>query len=427
MAQSPYRVAGTTLALLMAALAFGHATSQFLRNSVGVIAPDLAAELGLNAGEIGLLSSAFFFTFALSQIPVGIAIDRYGPRATMIVSMMFAVIGCVVFATAHSPIHLIVARAIIGIGCSSLLMAPLAVISSWFARSSISTMVGLLLAFGNLGTVFTSAPFSWVIEKIGWRGGFLGVAAATALAALLILVVIRDQPPGAPSHSGNMTLRGAVFGMRDVVRTPSFVPLFAINLANYAVFATIFGVWAGPWLADVYGIGLVERGQMLMILALSQALTFAVWGPLDRVFGSYKVPILTGTVFNLSLLAIVIVRPDMPVGWIGFWFAGIGAASSYSSLIQAHGRSLFPDHLAGRGVTLLNFGTMTGVFLQQAITGAVIARYPAELVDGRLVYPAEAYRAAYAVLAVTLAVAALIYSRARDPAAEARRAGATKG
>src|ERR1044072_1075705 len=122
----PISVGAPHAILLVGTLAAIYLVSQFLRNSVGVIAPDLAREIGLGAAEIGLLSSAFFFSFAAAQIPLGIALDRYGPKRCMLLCAAVALLGTVLFALATTPTGLVTARILMGLGSSCYLMAPLA-------------------------------------------------------------------------------------------------------------------------------------------------------------------------------------------------------------------------------------------------------------------------------------------------------------
>ena len=131
--------------------------SQFLRNSVGVIAPNLASEIQLSAAELGLLSSVYFLMFGLAQIPLGIALDRFGPKPCLLVSAVIAVAGCVVFAFAHSVTGLVLGRALLGLGTASFLMAPLALYARWFPPAQFSTITGLQLGVGTLGSLIATA------------------------------------------------------------------------------------------------------------------------------------------------------------------------------------------------------------------------------------------------------------------------------
>ncbi len=168
----------------------------FLRNSVGVIAPDLAAEIGLTPIEIGLLSSIYFFVFAATQLPLGVALDRFGPKLCMLVSIGFTVLGCVLFAVAHEAGGLVAARALLGFGTASFLMAPVALYARWFPPERFSTFAGIQLGLGSLGAIFATAPLAFATASFGWRMTFLGVGVCAALIGVLVWLIVTDDPPG---------------------------------------------------------------------------------------------------------------------------------------------------------------------------------------------------------------------------------------
>lgn len=406
-----------TVVLLVAAMAVIHIVSQFVRSSVGVIAPDLARDMGLGAAGIGLLSSAFFLGFAGAQIPLGVAIDRWGPRLTMSVSMGVAVIGIILFAVAPSAEIMVFARALTGVGCASFFIGPLAIYSRWFRPEHFSSFVGIQLGISGLGVLGATAPLAYSAGAIGWRMTFVIVAGIAAVVGLFVYLVARDDPPGRARPKPTESLRTSFAALGEVVRVRSFLPVFAMQFAGYSTFLTIFGLWAGPYLAHVYGYDLDRRGEVLLLLAVTHLIASAAWGPADRLFGNYKVPAVIGagmTVVALGWLA-----------WIGqpgegallVWFVVFGSFASCTAVITAHGRSLFASEVVGRGLTLMNLGTMGGVFTMQAVTGVVVGLFDAP--DG--VYPVDAYRAAFAFQAFVLAAATAIYLAAHDPWREGRR------
>jgi MFS family permease len=387
--------------------------SQFLRNSIGVIAPNLAAELSLSASEIGVLSSTFFFAFAGAQIPLGIALDRYGPKACMLVCSVIAIAGAVLFALATSPWILIVARALMGIGSSCYLMAPLALYAKRYAPDRFSMLVGLQLGLGSVGTLLATAPLAWSTAAIGWRATFLVVAGIVGAMGVLVALVVRSEKESEPHH--NETFGESIAGVMEALRTPSVVPLFMMQLATYSSFVLIVGLWGGPYLTHIYGYDLTSRGDILFLAAAGQIAGAFVLGPLDRVFGNYKVPVFVGLVLTALFLGALSVFGRMPVAWTVVCFIGVGFFSAYTSILIAHGKSLFAPRLVGRGMTLLNMGTMGGVFLTQTVSGLVIDLFPR--VNGG--YPIEAYRLVFALQFAFLLVAGMAYLAAHDPRARA--------
>jgi MFS family permease len=395
---------------LVATLISIYIVSQFLRNSIGVIAPNLAEELGLSPAEIGLLSSTFFLTFAAVQIPLGMALDRFGPRICLVVGAAVTVVGAIVFACAASPGLLIFARALLGLGTAGSFVASLAVYARRFPPDRFATLAGLQVGIGTVGALIATAPLAFSTATIGWRGSFIGVAAFTFLIGLLIAVVVKDDAPSAGSR--RETLRESLFGILAVMRTPSVGRLFVMNLVAYSTFGLIVGLWGGPYLTHIYGYDLEQRGNVLLIAVLTQIVGSMLWGPLDRLTGSHKLPVLVGagtTAAALGYLALVgTLTPFMLVAS----FAAFGFVTAYGPVLVAHGKALFAFHQVGRGLTVLNMGTMGGTFLAQTISGFVIGLFPTGP-DGA--YELSAYRLVFGLQAGFILLTTFIYFGSRDP------------
>src|SRR4051794_20999682 len=394
---------------LVGTLAAIYLVSQFLRNSVGVIAPDLANEIGLSAGEIGLLSSAFFFSFATAQVPLGIAIDRSGPKRCMRVCAVIALLGPLEFSIAPTPAGLITARILMGLGSSCYLMAPLALYARRFAPERFTVLAGIQMGIGTIGTLFVTAPLAFASATIGWRATFFCVAGLVVVCTGLIAVLVReDAAEDAPAARGE-TLRENFAGIAEVMRMRGFWPLFLMNLVSYSSYAIIVGLWGGPYLAHVYGYGLTVRGDLLMLPAISQIIGVVAWGHAQRVTGSYKPLVLAGafmTAAALGLLAVI----GKPEPWmLVTWLAVFGFLPAFLPVLIAHGRSLLPPHLVGRGMTLFNIGSMGGTFVAQFASGALIDLFAP--VAGA--YPLDAYRAVFAAQALAVLLVCGIYTTMR--------------
>ena len=405
----PAAISRREAGILGGSLASIYVVSQFLRNSIGVIAPNLASELQLSAGEIGVLSSAFFFAFASAQIPLGVALDRYGPKNCMLVCAIIATAGAVLFALGNNPVLLVIARILMGLGSSCYLMAPLALYARRFDAHRFATLVGIQMGVGTLGTLAATAPFAWAVAAIGWQQTFLAVGGVMVLAGLLVAVIIKDdgQQGGAPRES----LRESLAGTLEALRAPSVGRLFLMHLTAYSSFVIVVGLWGGPYLTHIYGYSLIERGDMLFLAVVAQIVGAILWGTTDRLFNSYKIPVLTGALLTAAAMAYVAIFGTLsPLGLV-LWIVAVGVFTAYTPVLIAHGKTLFPPHLVGRGMTLLNMGTMGGVFIFQTLSGFVIDMFPVN--DG--VYSLAAYRAVFALQALCVVAGCVGYLRARDP------------
>ncbi|MBI3436049.1 MAG: MFS transporter [Proteobacteria bacterium] len=408
------------LVTLVAILSGVYMVGQLLRNSVGVIAPDLAQELALSASQIGILSSAFFFAFAAVQLPLGIALDRYGPKRCMLTCSVAVVAGALLFAAATSPAALVGARILMGLGTSCYLMAPLALFARQFSANRFAMLAGLQLGFGSIGTLLATAPLAFSAAAIGWRATFVGIAVVMLAAAVLIAIIVRDDPArdvhARDEHShaeiaGRESLRDGLRGLVEVLRTDSVGRLFFVHVTTYAGYILIVGLWGGPYLTHVYGYGLTERGNFLLIPAITQAAGMIVWGMADRLFGGYKIPVLIGAGLTISSLVVIAAGGKLPPLALCIVLALFGFFAAYSAQVIAHGKALFPKHLVGRGLTVLNMGSMGGVFFSQAVSGVVIDLFP----TAGGANPLAAFQTVFLLQAAFILASCIVYLRAREP------------
>jgi MFS family permease len=184
-----------------------------------------------------------------------------------------------------------------------------------------------------------------------------------------------------------------------------------MHLSCYSSFALFVGLWGGPYLSHVYGFGLHERGGLLLIPAVAQIAGAFLWGPMDRVFGCYKTPVVLGSALTAAALVAIGMAGVLPLPLLLLWMLLFGLLSAYTPVVIAHGKAvLAPQHI-GRGLTLFNMATMGGVFITQSVSGLVINLFPA--FDGR--YPLSAYRAVFMLQAAFIVTAIIVYLGAFDP------------
>jgi MFS family permease len=404
----------TTLALvtLVGVLASATAISQFFRNSVGVIATTLASELHLTADQLGLLTSSFFLIFALCQVPVGIVIDRYGPRAAMLGSSLFVAAGSATFALAADNAGLVAGRLLLGIGCSTLLMGPLVIYARAFPPQTFATLTGVQISISSLGTLGATAPLALATANWGWRSAFLATTLIAAVLTILIAIVTRGPASGPVAGAPRETVAATLQGVKRATRVPGFWRLFLIQFATYSTFGLFIGLWGGPYLAHIHGADLPMQGTLLFVTALFQIAGTLFWGFADRIVKAYRpVTITAGTLSIAAMVVLILAGHQLDRFGIGLVVAFLGFVCAFTPVILAHGKSLFPPDLTGRGMALLNMGTMSGSFITQWVSG-----YAVKWVAGpALVYPLGAFQLAFALQTALLLIAVLVYAGAPDP------------
>ena len=402
---------------MLAVLGLAYIVSQFLRHSPSVIGPNLMTDLDIQAAQLGGLGAAFFIAFALSQIPAGILLDHWGPRKSIIRLMGLAVIGTPLFAFAKSYELLLLARILMGIGCSTILMGAIVLFGRWFAESQTASLTGLILAMGGLGQIGTTAPLAWATGKWGWDGAMAGFAVIAAIIMGLVILFLREAPKGEiaprPTTAGQpaaRVLRESLKGLGTVLRHPELPKLMPMQFVAYGSVMAVIALWAGPWLSHVYGLDLEQRGLILMGVTILVVLSQLTYPQLDRIMNSRKRPILIGSISAFVVLMLMALWRDLPLTGAIILLCGLALCSGYFSILMAHSRSLFDAAHAGRGVTTFNAANMGGVAFLQWLGGIIL-----EWVDGDvLIHSADGYRWVFFVIAFALLAGLVVYSWVDD-------------
>ena len=399
------------VARMVVVLSLLFAAGQFHRASGSVVAPELVRDLGLGPGDLGAMAASLFFVAALAQVPIGLWLDRYGPRRTMASLLGFGLVGTLLFATAHSVPVLILSRVLIGFGFASVMMSAFVVYSRWVTPDRFATVVSWTVALGGVGAVSATLPLAWAVETVGWRTTFLGLAAVVAALWVSGWLTVRDAPPSyQPTAGPPQGLAENLAGLWQVVRHRRFHFILGMWVVAYAPPMTILGLWGGPYLRDVHGLDGVERGYALLAMAVAGLVGMIAFGPLDRIFGTRKWVVLPAATSVAVALGVLGLWPRPSLGWAILLFVAINFLQQYYVVLSAHCRATFPDHLVGRASTTLNLVAITGVAVMQQLVSLVIGWF--EPVAG--VVPEHAYRTGFLAMAVCVAAAVLLYLRSTD-------------
>lgn len=394
---------------LIAALCVGYVASQFYRTANAAIAPDLMRELSISPESMGAITGVFFLAFAVMQIPAGILLDRFGPRRVMSGLLLSAVAGSLVFATADGTLGLGIGRGLMGAGCAAGLMGSMVVFARWFPQKYFATLAAVIFSVGGTGNLMATTPLAVVSEEIGWRGAFTGMAAITVGMAAVLFFVLRDAPPGHPVTSGPPeTPRQILAGLGQVLRDKRIWLICAMQAVAYPIVMTIIALWAGPYLDEVYGLDAITRGNVLLALNVAMIGGVLIYGQVDRIFDSRKWVAVSGAALTIVVLAVMAIMPAWRLWQIIALLVLFVALGGYQMSLHAHTRSIMPDHLVGRGLTVQNTAAFVGVFAMQLASGYIVGAFEGA---GD---PALPYRVVFAFLGASTLVALLIYLRIED-------------
>ena len=361
--------------------------SFLFRTINATIAAPLTSEFGLEAGDLGLLTSVYFLFFAAAQIPVGIILDRYGPRRIQSALLVAVAAGAAVFSAADNFWLLLAGRALIGLGVAAALTAGLKALVIWFPKERVPFLNGLMIMLGALGAVTATLPVEALLMDMGWRRIFEISAAISACCALLILVVV----PEAPSTDSNATIPIAE-GLRMVYSDRRFWRLAPLSASCIGTAWALQGLWAAPWLVDVgaFDRASVMRHLFIMAVALSAgALLLGIMADRLRQRG-VKVQTLLAIVAAVFIMAQLALMARFPLPPYFLWavVAAVGAATVLSYSILA---DYFPKELVGRANAALNVFHIAGAFVVQYGIGLVLQFWTPQ--DGH--YPEIAFQCAF--------------------------------
>ena len=381
-----------TFLLVLLPFSGGYFLSYLYRTVNSVISGDLVRDIGLSAADIGLMTSVYLLTFALFQVPLGVLLDRFGPRRVNAALLLAAAAGAGLFAIGDDGATLIAGRALIGLGVSACLMGSFKVITQWYPPERWPICNAVIMTAGGLGAVAGTAPVEWALDVTDWRGVFLALAALTVLVSLVIFFVVPDRTEGVSQSS----LRDQLKEMGTVYRSAAFRALAPIVVAATAANLAIQGLWAGPWLRDVGGLDRDSVVATLAILNIGLMLGVMLTGfvaavgrklslTLGQLMGGYTV------IFCGLQLLIVLDAPVPPtILWFLFGFFSYGMIYSYP-MLAGH----FPLAYAGRANTAINMVAFIGGFAAQYAIGAIIDQFDNPGPDS---YAPEAYVAAFGAL-----------------------------
>lgn len=360
-------------------LAFVNVLNQASRAMLAVIGPLLALEFSLSASDLGLLAAVLFVAYAGAQLPVGVALDRYGARRVQTVLAALSGAAFLLCALADGVVMLGIGRFLTGIGIAAGLMAMLKANTQWFPKARIAAMTGSGIFIGGLGGMMATLPLQAMLPLVGWRGGFAVLAVMSFAIAAWIWISVADAPPGhAKPPTRGLVSEVKAFG--PIFTNPYFTRFVPAIIVLSGLNFVYQGLWAGPWLRDVAGFDAEARAIVLFAYACGMAGGSLGNGQAASFFQArghspMLVPCIAMGV-QISLQALLIFHPPMSLWalclvWFIFAFSGSAGPMGYAAVGQR-----FTAEFAGRVATAINGSMLVLVFILQYVIGAIIDLWP---------------------------------------------------
>lgn len=387
--------------------------SQFYRVSNAVIAPQLLNDLLIDTRGLGLLSASFFYAFALTQIPIGLLLDKIGPRSMMTALSAMGIFGAVIFSWADSMTLGVTGRVLLGVGMACNLMGTYKLLTLWFSPKAFATLAGIVVALGTAGNMLATTPLVILVNQFGWRSSFQLIAVINFILTFLFYIIVRDRPPQGDSDFpvASMNTRQAFGNIQKLFKQKDFWIISFATFARYGIFAAFQALWAGPYLMEVMGYSALTTGNLILLLNVGMISGAPCWGILsDRLFNTRKWVIIAGSIaIVLTIIILAIIPLGTPLSLVSLLFFCFGFFNATGLLMYPHIKELMPLEMSGTAMTGINFFTMIGpaVFLQGL--GILMQTLYPEASRGP-----EAFNAAFMVCIISLLLVLVLYFFTRE-------------
>ncbi len=392
--------------------------SQFYRATNAVIADQLLLDLSLDTQGLGTLSAAFFYAFAVTQIPISILLDRIGPRLMMTGLSLLGITGALIFAWADSFAVGLLGRILLGIGMACNLMGTLKLLTAWFKPTTFATLTGIVFSIGTVGNMAATVPLAFLVDIVGWRQAFIAIAGINLVLVLMLYLVVRDTPPmGHTKSAGQMskTESNAFSGLFALFKERAYWIISLTSFVGYGIFAAFQTLWAGPYLTEVMGLSVMNAGHVILLMNVGAIAGGPVWGWLsDRILHTRKWVVSGGmAIFILIMLILAMLSPNTTLLMLMTLFLSFGFFRSSGALLYVQIKETMPLEMAGTAMTGINFFTMIGpaVFLQGL--GVLMKTLYPQASRGP-----EAFTASFTLCALLLLLISVLYLFTKDTLTE---------
>jgi sugar phosphate permease len=409
-------------------LAAGYILVYFHRLCPAVVAVDMMKDLKTSGALTGFLAAAYFYPYAVMQLPAGLLSDSWGPRNTITFFFIVAIVGSLMLGMAPSVFWAIFGRALVGLGVAMLFVPTMKILAEWFAAAEFALMTSILMAMGGIGSLTATTPMALFSSRFGWRAAFLTVGALTLVLTLLVWRFVRDRPAdmGWSAAVVNGTGQqaptiGLLQGVQKVLGCGYFWPLAIWFFFDAGIFFTFGGLWGGPYLIQVYGMSKSQAGQVLSLFAIGLIVGSPLQGFLsNKVFRARKPVIALSSLIVVGLTAALAFYTErIPIPGLYLICLGLGVFSSSTVVVAFTAtKELFPIQIAGTATGLVNLFPFAGGAVLQPVLGWVLEQHGR--VNGAFV--AAGYRQAFGLLFASALIALLSSLFLKETMASRKRA-----
>ena len=383
--------------------ACGYFLSYLYRSTNAVLAPYLSSDLNLNAEQLGLITSAYFLTFGLFQLPLGVLLDKYGARKVQSILFLIAAIGAILFSLGNDVWSLVTARGLIGLGVSGALMAAFKAFAVWFPKERLPLLIGLFMSAGGMGAIVASTPLEMALQITDWRGVYLFIGIVTIFVGILIFFVVPEKQENNYNEKPLPVLKV----LKHIYTSYAFWRIGPLSGIAGGTGLAILGLWAGPWLSDIGKFNQNEIANILFISTIMMTIGTTSLGIITdylRKFNISPVGVMGGALFVFIIPLTIITFGIMPKAiwpWVILSITSLAATLAYAGLSQH-----FPTSYAARASTAINLICFLMAFIAQYAIGFIMQLVEPGKQSG---YSIKAYQAGFGLFLGLLIICYIIF------------------
>ena len=383
--------------------ACGYFLSYLYRSTNAVLAPYLSNDLNLNAEQLGLITSAYFLTFGLFQLPLGVLLDKYGARKVQSILFLIAAIGAILFSLGNDVWSLVTARGLIGLGVSGALMAAFKAFAVWFPKERLPLLIGLFMSAGGMGAIVASTPLEMALQITDWRGVYLFIGIVTIFVGVLIFFIVPEKQENNYNEKALPVLKV----LKHIYTSYAFWRIGPLSGIAGGTGLAILGLWAGPWLSDIGKFNKNEIANILFISTIMMTIGTTSLGIITdylRKFNISPVGVMGGALFIFIIPLTIITFGIMPKAiwpWVILSITSLAATLAYAGLSQH-----FPTSYAARASTAINLICFLMAFIAQYAIGFIMQLVEPGKQSG---YSIKAYQAGFGLFLGLLIICYIIF------------------
>ena len=383
--------------------ACGYFLSYLYRSTNAVLAPYLSNDLNLNAEQLGLITSAYFLTFGLFQLPLGVLLDKYGARKVQSILFLIAAVGAILFSLGNDVWSLVTARGLIGLGVSGALMAAFKAFAVWYPKERLPLLIGLFMSAGGMGAIVASTPLEMALQITDWRGVYLFIGIVTIFVGVLIFFIVPEKQENNYNEKALPVLKV----LKHIYTSYAFWRIGPLSGIAGGTGLAILGLWAGPWLSDIGKFNKNEIANILFISTIMMTIGTTSLGIITdylRKFNISPVGVMGGALFVFIIPLTIITFGIMPKAiwpWVILSITSLAATLAYAGLSQH-----FPTSYAARASTAINLICFLMAFIAQYAIGFIMQLVEPGKQSG---YSIKAYQAGFGLFLGLLIICYIIF------------------